>query len=270
VESESGRMAGDRSVSVEDVETGHGAARLPGRRQVRITRVMIVEDERLMAELLAAVVENEPDLNVVGVAGSVGDVAAYRGRRPEVVLMDFRLPDGTGAEATLMIKARWPGVRVLMLSALHDDETVLESIKAGADGYLSKDRAADDIVASVRAVRGGETLLPPTLLIEIARRVALGRSEALASHRLEPLTARQRTILRELAEGRSSREICERLHLSPNTLRTHNQHIIAKLGAHSKLEAVTIALRLGLVPSPREAELAAESGTMARGDRTAR
>jgi DNA-binding NarL/FixJ family response regulator len=219
-------------------------------RRARITRVLIVEDERLMAELLAAVVDEERDMHVVGVARSVADVVAYRGRPPEVVLMDFRLPDGNGAEATQIVKHRWAPTRVVILSALNDDETVLESIQAGADGYLSKDTAAEDIVAGIRAARAGETLLPSALIIEIARRVAAGRASRSPVQRIEPLTAREREILREIAEGRPTRAICERLGLSPNTLRTHVQHIESKLGAHSKLEAVTIALRYGLVPSP--------------------
>ena len=187
-------------------------------------------------------------------------------RHDELVLMDYRLPDGTGAEATRMIKARWPATRVLMLSALQDDEAVLESIRAGADGYLSKDRAADEIVAAIRATRNGETLLPPALLIAIARRVMAGRAKATADQYVEPLTPRQREILRELACGRSAREICDRLTLSPNTLRTHIQRILAKLGAHSKLEAVTTALRLGIVALPQEAESSLPPPTPAGND----
>jgi DNA-binding NarL/FixJ family response regulator len=253
-----GTPGGEGRTRVGDLGHRTGEGPLPGRRQLRITRVLIVEDERLMGELLAAVVEEEPDLRVVGVATSVAEVAKYHARRPELVLMDYRLPDGTGAEATRMIKARWPATRVLMLSALQDDETVLESIRAGADGYLSKDRAADEIVAAIRATRNGETLLPPALLIEIARRVMVGRAKASTDQYVEPLTPRQREILRELACGRSAREICERLTLSPNTLRTHIQRILAKLGAHSKLEAVTTALRLGIVALPHDAEPAAQ------------
>jgi len=216
--------------------------------------VLIVEDEALMAELLGAVVGNEPDLQVAGVAGSVAELAAYRGQPPDVVLMDYRLPDGNGAVATSMVKARWPTTRVIMLSAMHDDETMLESIGAGADGYLGKDSSADDIVAAIRAARAGEILLPPQLIVEIARRVASGRGQVTGQHHIEPLTPRQRVILRELVDGRSSGEICARLDMSPNTLRTHTQHILARLGSHSKLEAVTVAIRHGLVESPRDAQ----------------
>lgn len=223
----------------------------PGQERMRITRVLIVEDERLMGELLGEVIQDEPDLTVVGIARSVADVADYRGRPPEVVLMDFRLPDGTGAEAARIIKSRWSMPRIVMLSAFHDDETVLESIQAGADGFLSKDSSAEDIVAAVRAARAGETLLPPALISEIARRVTLGRVPGEPPQRIEPLTGREREVLREMASGRSTREICDRFGMAPNTLRTHVQHILTKLGAHSKLEAVTIAMRHGLVEPPR-------------------
>ncbi len=98
--------------------------------------------------------------------------------RLDVVLMDYRLPDGTGAEATRAIKARWPGARIVMLTALNDDETMLESIQAGADGYLTKDRAVEDVVSAVRAANAGETLLPRSVIVGIAQRVAAARDRA--------------------------------------------------------------------------------------------
>ena len=135
-------------------------------------RVLFVEDHQLLAEALAAMLAREPDMEVVGTAGSVADAKVMARERVDVVLMDYRLPDGTGADATRAIKARWPAARVVMLTAVKDDETVLESIQAGADGYLTKDRAADDVVQAVRAAYAGETLLPRSVIVEIARRVA--------------------------------------------------------------------------------------------------
>src|SRR5262245_1431156 len=122
-------------------------------------RVLFVEDHQLLAEALAAMLAREPDMEVIGTAGSVADAKALARERIDVALMDYRLPDGTGADATRAIKARWPAARVVMLTAVKDDETVLESIQAGADGYLTKDRAADDVVQAVRAAYAGETLL---------------------------------------------------------------------------------------------------------------
>jgi NarL family two-component system response regulator LiaR len=165
--------------------------------------------------------------------------------------MDYQLPDGTGAEATRAIKARWPAARVIMVTALTDDETVLESIQAGADGYLTKDRAAEEVVLAVRAAFAGETLLPRSVIAEIARRVALSKERTDERLMIEPLTPRELEVLRALSEGLSTPEICERLFIAPNTLRTHVQNIMGKLRVHSKLEAVAFALRYRLVDPPR-------------------
>src|SRR4029079_18848397 len=135
----------------------------------RRIRVLFVEDHQLLADALSSLLGREPDIEVVGIAGSVAEAKALSRERLDVVLMDYRLPDGTGAEATRAIKARWPGARVVMVTALTEDETVLESIQAGADGYLTKDRAADDVVDAVRAAFAGETLLPRQGIGESAR-----------------------------------------------------------------------------------------------------
>ena len=214
-------------------------------------RVMFVEDHLLLADALSAMLAREPDMEVVGVAGSVAMAKSLARERVDVVLMDYRLPDGTGSDATRAIKARWPAARVVMLTALTDDETVLESIQAGADGYLTKDRAAEDVVQAVRAAYAGETLLPRAVILEIARRVAAARDRDESRRMIDPLTPRELEVLRALTEGLSTPEICERLFISPNTLRTHVQNIMGKLRVHSKLEAVAFALRNRLVEPPR-------------------
>ena len=220
-------------------------------------RVLFVEDHQLLADALSAMLAREPDIDVVGVAGTVADAKAMARERLDVVLMDYRLPDGTGAEATRAIKARWPACRVVMVTALTDDETVLESIQAGADGYLTKDRAADDVVQAVRAAHAGETLLPRTVIVEIARRVAAARERGDERKIIEPLTPRELEVLRALTDGLSTPDICERLFIAPNTLRTHVQNIMGKLRVHSKLEAVAFALRYRLVDPPRHEDAAA-------------
>jgi DNA-binding NarL/FixJ family response regulator len=224
----------------------------PRRRQARVTRVLIVDDEKLIAEMLAEVIGGEPDMAVVGVAGTVAAATALAARQPDVVLMDYRLPDGTGAAATRLVKARWATARVVMLSALHDDETLMESIQAGADGFLTKESAIDDVVAAVRRVHAGEILLPSAVIGEIAKRVADGRANVATPSLAEPLTARELVILRVLATGASTEAMCERLSVSPNTLRTHTGHILHKCGVHSKLEAVVYGLRHGLLEVPHE------------------
>ena len=213
-------------------------------------RVLFVEDHQLLADALAAMLSREPDMQVVGIAGTVADAKIMAREQLDVVLMDYRLPDGTGAEATRAIKARWPAARIVMVTALTDDETLLESIQAGADGYLTKDRAAEDVVTAVRAAHAGETLLPRSVIVEIARRVAAARERGDERRVIEPLTPRELEILRALTEGMSTPEICERLFIAPNTLRTHVQNIMGKLRVHSKLEAVAFALKHRLVDPP--------------------
>jgi DNA-binding NarL/FixJ family response regulator len=217
----------------------------------KIIRVLLVDDHQLLTGSLAAVLSREPDIRVVGVAGSVADAKAMARERIDVVLMDYRLPDGTGAEATRAIKARWPAARVVMLTAVSDDETILDSIQAGADGYLTKDRAVEEVVQAVRSADAGETLLPRSVLVGIAERVIAARDRVPDRRPVEALTPRELEVLRALTEGLSTPEICERLFIAPNTLRTHVQNIMGKLRVHSKLEAVAFAIRHRLVEPPR-------------------
>jgi DNA-binding NarL/FixJ family response regulator len=214
-------------------------------------RVLLVDDHQLLTGSLAQILSREADIEVAGIAGTVADAKSLARERLDVVLMDYRLPDGTGAEATRAIKARWPGARVVMLTALADDETVLESIQSGADGYLTKDRAVEDVVDAVRAAHAGETLLPRSVIMGIAQRVAAARDRSSERRPIEPLTPRELEVLRALTEGLSTPEICGRLFIAPNTLRTHVQNIMGKLRVHSKLEAVAFALRHRLVEPPR-------------------
>ena len=225
------------------------------RRDARQIRVLLVDDHQLLVDALTQVLGREPDIEVAGIAGSVGEARLAARERADVVLMDYRLPDGTGADATRAIKQRWPSSRVIMLTAVTDDETVLESIQAGADGYLTKDRAITDVVDAVRAAHAGEILLPRAVIFGIAQRVAAAREKVASRNPIEQLTPRELEVLRALAEGLASNEICERLYIAPNTLRTHVQNIMSKLRVHSKLEAVAVALRHRLVEPPRSEEM---------------
>lgn len=214
-------------------------------------RVLLVDDQQLLTDALSRLLMREEDFEVVGIAGTVQEARQLTHGPLDVVLMDYRLPDGTGAEATKAIKARWPAARVVMLTALNDDDTILESIQAGADGYLTKDRAVAEVASAVRAAHAGETLLPRSVIMRIAQRVADARDRGGEPRPVEPLTTREREILGALTEGLSSSEICDRLIIAPNTLRSHLQNIMGKLRVHSKLEAVAFALRHRLVEPPR-------------------
>ena len=214
-------------------------------------RVLVVDDHRFLAEALSSALSAEPDMEVVGIASSVAQVSEMVDAPIDVVLMDYVLGDGTGAQAARIVKAAQPSTAIVMLTALSDDETILESIQAGADGYLTKDRALDDVVGAVRAANAREILLPRSVILEIAHRVASARDRKPEPPPYEALTPRELEVLRALAEGLDSPTICERLDIAPNTVRTHVQNIMGKLGTHSKLEAVAFALRQGLVEPPR-------------------
>lgn len=213
-------------------------------------RVLLVDDHTLVTGAISLLLAREDDIEVVGVAGSVAEAKALAGDRIDVVLMDYRLPDGTGAEATRWIKMRWPASRIVMLTGLDGDELILETIQAGADGYLTKDTPIAEVISAIRAAHAGETLLPRSVIIEIARRVARARDREAAEVPIEALTPRELEVLLALSEGLSTSEICERLVIAPNTLRSHVQNIVLKLRVHSKLEAVTFALRHRLIEPP--------------------
>jgi DNA-binding NarL/FixJ family response regulator len=222
--------------------------------EARSIRVLLVDDHRALAEALSRLLAAEPGISMVGVAYSAAEARA-RLREPfDVVLMDYALPDGTGAEVARAVKARWPRTPVIMLTAHDDDETVLDSIQAGADGFLSKTASTDEVVSAVRAAYAGETLLPPAVIAKIALRVRRAKELGSEGPQIEPLTVRELEILRALSAGRSTHEICDELSIAPNTLRTHVQNITAKLHVHSKLEAVVFALRHGLVDPPTAEE----------------
>lgn len=214
-------------------------------------RVLLVDDHQLVTGAVSRLLDREPDIEVVGVAGSVSEAKALAGVPIDVVLMDYRLPDGTGADATRAIKLRWPAARVVMLTGRGDDETILETIQAGADGYLTKDKPIEEVILAVRAAHAGETLLPRSVVIAIASRVAAARDRTAEERPIEALTPRELEVLRALSQGLSTSEICDRLFIAPNTFRTHVQNIVGKLRVHSKLEAVAFAFRHRLVEPPR-------------------
>jgi len=213
-------------------------------------RVLLVDDHHLLTEALSGLLQREPDIEIVGVAASVAEVREAVRERMDVVLMDYLLPDGTGAEATREIKRRWPTAKVIVLTAVADDETMLDVVEAGADGYLTKERAGSDVVSAVRAAHAGELLLPRAVAYGLAQKVAATRREFGTHIEVNDLTPRELEVLRALVEGRSSRDICAELYIAPNTLRTHVQNLLVKLQVHSKLEAVAYALRQQLVEVP--------------------
>ncbi len=212
-------------------------------------RVLVADDQTLVRAGFRAILEVQDDLEVVGEAED-GDeaVALARELRPDVVLMDIRMPGVDGIEATRRLIRDGDAPRILMLTTFDLDEYVYEAMKAGASGFLLKDAPRDQLVGAVRTVAAGDALLAPALvrrLIEdFVRRPAPG---ARPPAELDDLTEREREVLTLIARGLANAEIAARLFVSEATVRTHVTHILAKLGLRDRVQAVVLAYETGLV-----------------------
>jgi DNA-binding NarL/FixJ family response regulator len=205
-------------------------------------RVLIVEDHRVVAEGLAALINHQGDMKVVGEAGSVADsftAAAELG--PDVVLLDFRLPDGTGGEAAAAIRQVRPEAKMIFLTREDTDAARFAAVQAGASAFIHKSKAASEVVDAIRDVARGQMLITPrTIATLIAKRRGI-------EVQLQSLTVREKEVLRLMADGLSSRAIAAKLGISYTTIRTHIRSLGSKLGVHSKLEAIVKARELGLI-----------------------
>lgn len=207
--------------------------------------VLIVEDHTVLSDALAAALKSE-GFGEVRTAATVEEAfQATRSRCPEVILMDFRLPDGEGTKAAAEIRSWCPDCKVVMLTAEVHESVVLAAIEAGCSGYLLKTANIKEVADAVRAAHAGEALISPAMLALVLPKLR-GEKGGVG----ERLTRRETEVLQLLAEGRSNQSIAEDLVLSPHTVRNHVQRIIEKLGAHSKLEAVAIAARTGVLRLP--------------------
>jgi two-component system nitrate/nitrite response regulator NarL len=218
----------------------------PNARQVQ---VLIVQDHPLLASAIARVLEGEPDLAVSGVSGSGAEaVASAARRRPDVVLMDFRLPDVTGPAAARMIQGEHAGAAIVFHSADESEAALLDAIDAGATAYLTKDATADQIIEAVRRASKGEVLIPVELFARaIARQRGVVSKKREREQLLAEFTPRELDILHLLAEGLDTMSMSERLTIAPHTVEWHVRHVIEKLQVHSKLQAVIAAAHKGLI-----------------------
>jgi DNA-binding NarL/FixJ family response regulator len=208
--------------------------------------VLIIDDHQMFAESLARVVSDEADLEVVAIAstGAQGLHLALS-LAPTVVLVDYHLPDRNGDAIAADIKRRMPSVMIVMLTGTTDDRVLLAAIECGCSGYLTKDRAATEVVTAVRLAAAGEALISPRELARLLPK--LNRNRRTVG---DDLTAREREILLLVAQGLANWSIASQLHLSVNTVRNYVQAILTKLGAHSKLQAVAIGVREGVIDYP--------------------
>jgi DNA-binding NarL/FixJ family response regulator len=218
-------------------------------------RVLICDDQSLVRAGFRLVLENHPDIEVVGEASNGEEAIHSAGRlEPEVVLMDIRMPQLDGIAATRAITARYPA-RVLVLTTYDLDEYVYDALQAGASGFLLKDTPPTQLVDGIRAIAAGEALLAPTvtrrLIAEFARVGPATRGRPTA---LDELTPRELEVLRLLARGLSNAEIAERLVVGDTTVKTHVAHVLGKLGLRDRVQAVVLAYESGLVTPGRPPE----------------
>jgi DNA-binding NarL/FixJ family response regulator len=206
------------------------------------TRVVIVDDHDVVALGLRALLDDVDDIEVVASAGSVAAAAEVAERlRPDVMLMDYRLPDGTGAEATRRIREGSSPPMVVMVTSAADRRVLGEALEAGCTGFVSKNADRDDLVAAIRAAAANDSYFTRDVLNHL---VHLKRFDQLDD---QELTARECEVLQATAEGLNPNEIAQRLYLSPHTVKNHLRHAMSKLDAHTKLEAVVKALRARLI-----------------------
>jgi DNA-binding NarL/FixJ family response regulator len=210
-------------------------------------RVLLVDDQALFREALATLLEVRPEIDVVGEAAD-GEQALRRvvATRPDVVLMDLRMPVLDGIAATRRLRAEHPGVRVLALTTFDGDEEVFAALRAGAVGYLLKDVSGDRLVEAVLAAARGESVLQPSVAAKVVARVA-EMPEPAAEPVASPLSDRELEVLRHLAHGRSNREIAAVLFLSEGTVKNHVTSVLSKLGVRDRTQAALRAHRLGLL-----------------------
>jgi DNA-binding NarL/FixJ family response regulator len=216
----------------------------------QIIRVLIADDQALVRDGFAMILGTQPDLMVVGEAADGAEaIRAARELGPDVVLMDIRMPNVDGIEATAEI-CRATTAKVLVLTTFDLDEYVYEALRAGASGFLLKDMRRDELVEAVRVVAAGESLLAPTVTRRlIADVVARARpaSPPRADARLASLTARENDTLRHVARGLSNAEIAAEMYVTEHTVKTHVSSVLAKLGLRDRVQAVVLAYESGLV-----------------------
>jgi len=209
-------------------------------------RVLVVDDHALFRRGLEMVLEQEPDIEVVGEAGD-GSQAVQKSieTAPDIVLMDVRMPKGSGIEACRAIKEAVPSAKIIMLTISDEELDLYEAIKAGATGYLLKEISIEEVASAIRAVQNGQSLISPSmaskLLTEFAIMVKRGdEKEQVPTPRL---TDREMEVLRLVARGLNNRDIAKELFISENTVKNHVRNILEKLQLHSRMEAVVYAVR---------------------------
>jgi DNA-binding NarL/FixJ family response regulator len=200
-------------------------------------RILSVDDHPLLQEGIAAMIRSQPDMELAGeVRNGREALPRFRETRPDVTLMDLRLPDMSGIDALIAIRAEFPEARVVILTTFEGDAEIQRALAAGARGYLLKSTPPRELLEAIRHVHAGKKRIPP----DVAARLAEHLSD-------EALTAREIEVLRQVAGGHRNRDVAERLFISEETVKVHMKHIMDKLGASDRTAAVAIAIRRGII-----------------------
>jgi DNA-binding NarL/FixJ family response regulator len=200
-------------------------------------RILSVDDHPLLSEGIATLINNQTDMQLVASASTGKEgIQRYREHRPDVTLMDLRLPDLSGIDVMLAIRLEFPEARIILLTMFAGDVEIQRALQAGAQGYLLKNMPPDQMFETIRLVHAGKKRVPP----EVAARVAEHVGD-------EPLTNRELDVLRHVTGGNRNRDIAERLFISEETVKVHFRHIMEKLGATDRTQAMAIAARRGFI-----------------------
>jgi DNA-binding NarL/FixJ family response regulator len=200
-------------------------------------RILSVDDHPLVREGIARLIENQPDMSLVGEASTGGDaIKVFREKRPDIVLMDVRLPDMSGIEAMIAVRNEFPNARFIMLTTSEGDVEIERALEAGARSYMLKSMPPKELLEAIRQVHVGKKRIPQ----EIAAHLAEHYSD-------ETLTSREIEVLQQIGGGNRNRDIAERLFISEETVKVHIKHIMEKLGANDRTQAVAIAVKRGII-----------------------
>jgi DNA-binding NarL/FixJ family response regulator len=205
--------------------------------ETKTIRILTADDHALLRQGIAALVEFEPDMELVAQASTGREaIEQFRRHRPDITLMDLQMPDISGIEAIIGIRSEFPDARIIVLTTYAGDVQVLRALKAGARGYLLKGNVHTDLLATIRTVHAGRKSIPP----EVAAELAMHTTE-------DQLTARELEILKLIAQGNANKEIAAQLSVREDTVKSHVGNILDKLGANDRTHAVTIGLKRGII-----------------------
>jgi DNA-binding NarL/FixJ family response regulator len=211
-------------------------------------RVLLVDDDDLMRAGLRSVLSSDETIEVVGEAGdgreALGEV---RTLRPDLVLMDIRMPDVDGIAATREVLGAEPDVKVVVLTTFEEDDYIFEALSAGASGFLLKRTKPEELIAAIHTVADGDSLLSPSVTRRVIDRMATQPAAALSGAQLETLTPREREVLELVGRGLSNREIAETFFIEESTVKTHVKRILMKLGLRDRVQAVILAYETGVI-----------------------